>query len=668
MTQFSKSYPDIIDLPANNFGVGAGAGQSMVAKTPTEVCGILGLTPIVSLQPSNQSAYETYTATFTSTAASIIGTTTHQWYKQTNGAGAWNAIIGATSQNYTTPALDLVADQGNKYRKTSTNELGSTTSSEVTLTVAALQVLRYGPTTPAAKGSSLSLNTVWIPYRPITQTGTLTSVQVYFDVTGAYKLKVLRPGTTTWDEVASVALTATSGLNSLTSSDFGTISVSPGDIVGIFTSTARPSYDTTGAGCKYYYKFGETAASGNTLLYGPTVYNFQIRFTVTGLQTTSTTLFDQDFAGGALPIRWANNSATVWTFAGAKATNGAASVANSLNYNHCVGNLSNWTWYSDFTFDTSGARFCMFTRNAVQVINGTCFEVDQATNNLVIYHSTGTNGYSNNGGLTAVSTNATGITFATATTYRMTLTKSFRTLTFSIYNVAVPAQTYTLVVSVEDGTGTPGSGTLKAGFAYGQPALASIVGTVSVTRSKFIATTVTPDWFLVGDSITEGTGVTSSTLGYPRLIASDTGLSIMTSANGGGTSAHCANRLADELAYMRPTNVHFLMGTNDTIVSGDDPVPWEGRMSYMKDILEGLGITVTIGCIPPEAADTNPASVMNPYIIAQGWAKVRYDLALTNPATGATADRDVTKFYDSLHPNAAGNSAMRDRFRSDVGV
>ncbi len=117
-----------------------------------------------------------------------------------------------------------------------------------------------------------------------------------------------------------------------------------------------------------------------------------------------------------------------------QATSTATGATNGLVHQLNLGNLSNWTFTANFQFDTAGARFAMMTHNIIQNTNGCFFEVNSGTGNLVIYYTTGQNGYTASGGLTAESTNATGITFTTGVTYTMTLIKNFRTMTFRISN------------------------------------------------------------------------------------------------------------------------------------------------------------------------------------------------------------------------------------------
>ena len=92
-----------------------------------------GVAPTVTLQPTNETASEGNTATFTS-AASGTPTPTVQWQLSTDGGSSWADIGGATSGSYTTPTL-LLSDDQNQYRAVWTNSQGTATSNAATLTV-----------------------------------------------------------------------------------------------------------------------------------------------------------------------------------------------------------------------------------------------------------------------------------------------------------------------------------------------------------------------------------------------------------------------------------------------------------------------------------------------------------------------------------------------------
>lgn len=94
----------------------------------------------IGTQPASTSKVAGQTATFTVTAtASPTATLTYQWQKQEGGAGAWADVVGATLASYTTGALTVLDDNGDKYRVviTGTNTGASVTSNAATLTVTA---------------------------------------------------------------------------------------------------------------------------------------------------------------------------------------------------------------------------------------------------------------------------------------------------------------------------------------------------------------------------------------------------------------------------------------------------------------------------------------------------------------------------------------------------
>jgi hypothetical protein len=103
----SASYV-ISDVQLQDYGdyacVVSNTRQGVSATTVSNVATLVSATPQIKTQPANQSARESETATFSIKATGV--NLTYQWYR--NGV----LIPGATSTSYTTPALDLVADQG----------------------------------------------------------------------------------------------------------------------------------------------------------------------------------------------------------------------------------------------------------------------------------------------------------------------------------------------------------------------------------------------------------------------------------------------------------------------------------------------------------------------------------------------------------------------------
>lgn len=518
------------------------------------------------------------------------------------------------------------------------------------------QTLRYGVGSPAAAAFSSSTNTLWIPHVPCRQTGALTGVSVHFSTAGNYKLVVLRKNGYLWDEVyKSASRSATVGVNTLTASDFGTVNMLPGDIVGIFCSTARISYSgsTTYRGAGHLVKVGESTETGNALTAEAALaFRFEMSYSVSGVLQVSDVLFSETFAHTDVPWDW-KHAGTAWTYGGGKAVSSATGVTQCLEYRYSLGNLSQWTWVTKFTFDTEGARFAALSQNYSQTGFGSIAELRQDTGDLVIYEPY------QRGTLPAVlSTNATGISFATGTEYKIEITKAFRTKTITVSNPAVPAQTYSKTLDEENGAS--GGANFPSGNFYGQPSFTAMAGTISVLESSFALPSARPDVLIIGDSIAEGSGVTSSSLTYGRLLAAARGWSIQTFVQGGATTVNAGQRMGAGLAHLVPKRVVLALGTNDTATAD-----WQARMAAWLDYWQGLGATVIVPTVPAESADANPENVMNPHILAQGWPTVRHDLALTSPATGLGVNRNGALYFDTLHPNSAGHAAMHARWSTD---
>lgn len=107
--------------------------------------------PTISAQPTDQTVEEGATATFNTT---VSGATSYQWEKLAqDGAGGWTNIVGATSEDYTTPATTRATDAGTLYRLKATNANGTTTSSAALLRVTA---------TAAASGNGLVVGAQYV--------------------------------------------------------------------------------------------------------------------------------------------------------------------------------------------------------------------------------------------------------------------------------------------------------------------------------------------------------------------------------------------------------------------------------------------------------------------------------------------------------------------------
>lgn len=85
--------------------------------------------PTINTQPSNATAYEGNTATFSVTATTSGGALSYQWYR--NGG----SIGGATSSSYTTPALTYTTNNADTYYCAVTDNNGTVNTITAVLTV-----------------------------------------------------------------------------------------------------------------------------------------------------------------------------------------------------------------------------------------------------------------------------------------------------------------------------------------------------------------------------------------------------------------------------------------------------------------------------------------------------------------------------------------------------
>lgn len=101
----------------------------------------------IDTQPTNQSAAEGETATFSvSASVTTFATLEYQWYVQPGGSGSFESIPSATNSSYTTPTLSS-GDNNNNYNVTVSADHGASPviSNTVSLTVTAGGGVGNGP-------------------------------------------------------------------------------------------------------------------------------------------------------------------------------------------------------------------------------------------------------------------------------------------------------------------------------------------------------------------------------------------------------------------------------------------------------------------------------------------------------------------------------------------
>ncbi len=128
----STSYTFMVNANDNNYEYRA-VFTNVAGSIPTNAATLtVPIVPVITTQPTNQSAQGDQDATFTA-EASGNPTPSVQWQLSTDGGGSWSNIAGATSTSYT--YMVNANDNGYEYRAVFTNVVGSIPTSAATLTV-----------------------------------------------------------------------------------------------------------------------------------------------------------------------------------------------------------------------------------------------------------------------------------------------------------------------------------------------------------------------------------------------------------------------------------------------------------------------------------------------------------------------------------------------------
>jgi hypothetical protein len=136
------------NYPIKYVGIGADGAQGYFQNfTLTDVLMRSG-TPVITEQPQNTTAQQGQAATFWAGVTNDYPAAAYQWMTNSTG-GPTNAIPGATSASYTTPALDM-SYNGLNYSVVITNANGSTNSDPATLTVVSGPPTVYSATKTAS--------------------------------------------------------------------------------------------------------------------------------------------------------------------------------------------------------------------------------------------------------------------------------------------------------------------------------------------------------------------------------------------------------------------------------------------------------------------------------------------------------------------------------------
>lgn len=509
-----------------------------------------------------------------------------------------------------------------------------------------------GARTPAAPVSPQYLGVNLISYEDhvFQQTSRLQTITVYAAVACVMKVFVLSPSAGRFTLLRAFTIALAVGSNTKTAGvDFpADVIVPQGGMIGhrALKTTSIPA--TVFITRRYRTASVEPSATVTTFDQGTSSgqthqirYDFVTQQAVRPIVDRKQYLLDEDFADAAISLDF---TATNWTQGSGVATSASTGLANPLEWRAASPYFSRSKHRVKFTFDDAGSSVLVYRRvNSAQTL-GTIFEIDMAGDTLRLYAA-----WSGGTPLPSVLTSKVcGFSFATGNAYIAEVEKDYKTLTLTITD-AVTGATDSLSYDAD----TLGLG---GGLLLGAPGVAAKAGTVSVHRFSYLSSVKDPKVICFGDSITEGTGATiPNTWAY--MVAENAGG--LTSAHSGEGVSGILQRAERELRLFSPKYAIVLIGTNDTNMT-----TWQDGIGFIAEKCLNAGVTPVFGTLPPEAADTNPVLVQNPYIRASGYRYIDFARALTTGGNGSS--RDASKFFDALHPNTAGHLAMYQRVRLDL--
>jgi lysophospholipase L1-like esterase len=506
-----------------------------------------------------------------------------------------------------------------------------------------------------ASGGLTTVSTIFLLSPRRLPPGRVVNVRLHNGSTGNFRLCLVRPngsgGVTIVERSADIA--GTSGTQTLVAGvDFPQWILDGALQIGVQCQSGAPGlrYDNSiGEG---YQFLASTVTLSNTA--GGTVF-YTVDVAVEEPRRGGATLEWDDF--GSLPVGWTNGG-SAWAFSPTTraATSSTAGLTNQLRTGLRYG-LDKRTIRWEFTLG-SLSSIAAFLTNPVEggIQSGSLVYVSAADQQIQIYGR-----YTGANAPTLITSAA--CTLAANTRYVFEWTKSGRSFT-----AAVKTLGGTTVATITR-TATPWGYSTYPAYGYdqgtmqGAPGVAVIAGSVSVfSFDHRAACMVSPNLYILGDSITEGFSVTDAQK-WPALVEASLGSArVAYSGIGGANTAGSLARLAAEISSLRPRNVLIYLGTNP---DGS----FAANIVTLAYAAQQLGANVYVATVPTSSTNTTAINALAPWI-----RKVAFDLALTSGGAGTSlitasytnTDANGNNATDSVHPNSAGHLAMFTRIGVDA--
>lgn len=375
-----------------------------------------------------------------------------------------------------------------------------------------------------------------------------------------------------------------------------------------------------------------------------------------------------------LPSGWRQFNANP-TFAGGAAVLTSAGFTNQM-YSAKPYGLDRRSIRADIQFTTANAHLMLETNPTDPVDSG------QAEGSMMVYQASNSRflAYQRWDGLstipavdTADNVALTGMdgaafTITTGHTYTAEIAKNYRDYTARLTDPTGPGRFSRVVSNGQRDTYTAAYGThTKYGLLHGSPGIATVQGSIKLFTWRHTADyNQFLDWYVVGDSKTEGYAVEVADR-YVKALTDRFGeRNVAVSGVGGATSRGAVFRSFIELDAMRPRNVLINVGAN----TGDEAA-FATNLATMVRIAKNAGARVFVATVPTSADKTAAVNALS------GVTVVNLGTATTVNGSGSariaafyagTRPDDGQAFNDGLHENALGHQRVAGQMLRDTGL
>lgn len=511
---------------------------------------------------------------------------------------------------------------------------------------------RYvGPTSPASSGTTLDATVTYVERQIFRRAQSVRGITAYARLGCAVSLYIWDSnGDAGWTLARTVPLRLASGANTLVSGiDFpDDVYVKAGGLIG-FRVRQTVSLDSDVFDPRNYDVInGEPGGTLTAFDSSASSFSAQIRFQMRDLVSDAkvsrpkTYLYNQSFT----TVLGNATESVNWSISGGAAVASATGLANYLR--------SRKTAYYDcnlrveFAFTGGSDEIAIFRQPSNNGTLGTILTINRSTG-LIAFRAA----WSGNTTLPATSTTkTTSLTLATNRRYQVNFKNLDRTLVMTI----------TDMVTGDSDTLSKTTLTTAAGYGAGRAGVASITGAPAVYKLQFAPLARDPLAYMLGDSITQGSGGSTSGAGWAQLVKTAlSGRALVSAHSGDGATAALA-RAEIELREHDCAYAIVFEGTNDTAAIST----WQDKMTYLNRALTRMGVVPIYCTLIPQAAVAGVETTMNPWLRTTGWRLINVDYEMTTGATGLAADLKAASMADTLHPNDTGHTAIYNRVRLDL--